>query len=81
MPSNRAGITSVASALSMNVSRKWRRLVLGSARASRAGDDALVIANFFPTMSSGKFVSAGPKPATRGACAPRPGSRFSDTGH
>ena len=35
--------------------------VSGSARASRAGDDALVIADFFPATlprASGKFVSA-----------------------
>jgi hypothetical protein len=64
---------------------------LGSARASRAGDDALVIAHFFlcrgmqPLVPCQLGFGEAPKPAGEAACAPqntaRPASRSSDTAH
>ena len=46
---------------------------LGSARASRAGDGALAIANFLPgAIAPGKACfGEGAKTRTRGACAPQ----------
>jgi len=64
---------------------------LGSAHASRAGDDALVIAHFFfaggcsPPVPCQVGFGDAPKPAREGACAPqntaRPASCSSDTVH
>jgi len=52
-----------------------RRNIWGAHAPSRAGDDAIVIANFIsfrvgPTPMKERFGEA-PKPARDGACAPR----------
>jgi hypothetical protein len=50
-----------------------RHQSLGSARASRAGDGALAIANFLPgpiALNKACF-GEGAKTSTRGACAPQ----------
>jgi hypothetical protein len=50
--------------------------MLGSARASRAGDDALVIANFIIQRHLIAGISAtAPKCAREGACAPQNSNR------
>jgi L-seryl-tRNA(Ser) seleniumtransferase len=53
-------------------------LALGSACASRAGDGALAIANFFcrPTGKSKSVFRRGAETSTRGACAPQMNRRL-----
>ena len=49
-------------------------LILGSARASRAGDRALAIANLYEervSMVTQKLFRRGAETGTRGACAPQ----------